>query len=107
MTYFLDTNIISYILNGNEKVKNRSACFKCCMTLINPEGEIAFTHTGICEGSIIKEQRGLNGFGYDPIFLVAGTDKTMAELSEDEKNNVSHRGKALKKVLEYLSNLHP
>ena len=86
-------------------VKNRSARFKCCMTLINPLGEIAFSYTGVCEGSIIDGQRGVNGFGYDPIFLLANSDKTMAELSEDEKNKVSHRGNALNAVLHYLQTL--
>ena len=83
-------------------VKNRSARFKCCMTLLIPEGEVAFSYTGVCEGSIVEHQRGVNGFGYDPIFLVEGADKTMAELSEDEKNEISHRGRALKEVIKYL-----
>ena len=94
---------IDRVLNEMKDVKNRSARFKCCMTLINPEGEVAFSYTGVCEGSIIDTQRGINGFGYDPIFLVEGTNTTMAELSDDEKNSISHRGKALNAVLEYLS----
>ena len=96
---------IDRVLNEMTGVKNRSACFKCCMTLLNPQGEVAFTYTGVCEGSIIEEQRGINGFGYDPIFLVEGIDRTMAELSEDEKNEISHRGKALKAVLNYIKNV--
>ena len=75
------------------------------MTLLNPQGEIAFSYTGICEGSIVETQRGINGFGYDPIFLVDGTDKTMAELSEDEKNEISHRGRALKALLRYINSI--
>lgn len=93
---------IDRVLKEMQGIENRSACFKCCMTLINPQGEVAFSYTGICEGSIIDSQRGVNGFGYDPIFLLEGSDKTMAELSEEEKNQVSHRGKALKAVTEYL-----
>lgn len=96
---------IDRVLNEMQGVKNRSACFKCCMTLINPQGEVAFSYTGICEGSIIEGQRGINGFGYDPIFLIEGSDRTMAELSEDEKNRISHRGKALNEVLKYLKNV--
>ena len=95
---------IDRVLREMSGVKNRSARFKCCMTLINPEGEVAFSYTGVCEGSIINEQRGINGFGYDPIFLLENSDKTMAELTDEEKNQVSHRGRALKKVLEYLKN---
>jgi XTP/dITP diphosphohydrolase len=93
---------IDRVLDEMQGVENRSARFKCCMTLLNPEGEVAFSYTGVCEGSIINGQRGINGFGYDPIFLLEGTDKTMAELSEEEKNEVSHRGKALRAVLSYI-----
>ena len=82
--------------------ENRSARFKCCMTLLNPEGEVAFSYTGICEGAIVESQRGINGFGYDPIFLLSNSDKTLAELSEDDKNLVSHRFKALIEVLNFL-----
>ena len=95
---------IDRVLNEMDGVEERSARFKCCMTLINPQGEVAFSYTGVCEGSIINEQRGINGFGYDPIFLLDDSDKTMAELSEDEKNKVSHRGKALEAVLSYILN---
>ena len=96
---------IDRVLKEMQGLKNRSARFKCCMTLINPEGEVAFSYTGVCEGSIIEAQKGANGFGYDPIFSVAGIDTTMAELSEDEKNKISHRGKALNAVLEYLKSV--
>ena len=73
------------------------------MTLINPKGEVEYKYQGICEGSIIEESRGGNGFGYDPIFLVKGDTRTMAELSEEEKNQISHRSVALRHVLEYIS----
>ena len=96
---------IDRVLEEMQGVENRSARFKCCMTLLNPEGEVAFSYIGVCEGSIIKGQRGINGFGYDPIFLLDGINKTMAELSEEEKNEVSHRGKALRSVLSYLKNV--
>ena len=93
---------IDKVLKEMQGVKNRSARFKCFMKLLNPECEVAFSYTGVCEGSIVEHQRGVNGFGYDPIFLVEGADKTMAELSEDEKNEISHRGRALKEVIKYL-----
>ena len=96
---------IDRVLSEMQGVEKRSARFKCCMTLINPDGEVAFSYTGICEGSIIDGQRGINGFGYDPIFLVQGSNRTMAELSEDEKNKISHRGKALNEVIKYLKNI--
>ena len=89
-------------LNG---VQNRKAHFICCMTLIAPDGSVALSCEGICAGSIIKEAKGTNGFGYDPIFLPEGYDKTIAELPEDEKNRISHRFKALEQVMEYLATL--
>ncbi|MCQ2753569.1 MAG: RdgB/HAM1 family non-canonical purine NTP pyrophosphatase [bacterium] len=94
---------IDRVLDELQGEETRTARFKCAMTLLSPNGDVAFSHTGICEGSIVEAQRGTNGFGYDPIFLLQNSTKTMAELSEDEKNNLSHRGKALKKVLEYLA----
>ena len=93
---------IQRVLKEMEGVKNRNAHFTCAMTLINPNGEIAFKTEGICEGTIIEESRGTNGFGYDPIFLVKGDKRTMAELSEDDKNRVSHRSVALRNVLDFL-----
>ena len=86
---------IERVLRELEGVKDRSARFVCAMTLINPAGEVAFACKGICEGSIIEEQRGTHGFGYDPIFLLKDSDRTMAELSDKEKNKVSHRAVAL------------
>ena len=95
-------NRINRVLGEMRGKENRNACFKCCMTLINPNGEIEFSYTGVCEGSIIEGQRGINGFGYDPIFLLKNSDKTMAELSDEEKNTISHRAVALNKIIEYL-----
>ncbi len=94
---------IERVLSEMKGIKNRQAHFSCCMTLINPQGEVEFSYTGKCEGSITDSPRGTNGFGYDPIFLVKGSDKTMAELNEEEKNQISHRSVALRKVLEYLT----
>ena len=96
---------IDRVLKELEGEKDRSAHFTCHMTLIAPNGKIALSCEGICEGSIVEKQRGTNGFGYDPIFLVKGDTRTMAELSEDEKNQVSHRSKALAQVIEYINSL--
>ena len=76
------------------------ARFRCVLALIDPfvrDGEPYFVE-GVCEGEITRTPRGSGGFGYDPLFLVKGTDKTMAELSEAEKNRVSHRGRAFEKL---------
>lgn len=87
------------VLNG---VENRSAKFVCAMTLVDGNGKILFQARGECHGEITREQFGVNGFGYDPIFLVEGKGLTMAEMSEDEKNEISHRGRALREVLKFL-----
>ncbi|HOZ37759.1 MAG TPA: RdgB/HAM1 family non-canonical purine NTP pyrophosphatase [Anaerolineaceae bacterium] len=68
--------------------------FHCEVVLLTRESEILTSH-GICTGEIIPEFRGENGFGYDPIFLVDGSNQTMAELDPDTKNRLSHRGKAV------------
>ena len=93
---------IERVLKEMDGIENRNAHFTCAMTLINPEGKIAFKYQGICEGSITNEPYGINGFGYDPIFRLKGRKETMAELSEEEKNKVSHRSVALNAVLDYL-----
>lgn len=95
---------IERVLKELDGVNNRKAHFICSMTLIDPDGEVAFSCEGVCEGQIIKEAKGTNGFGYDPIFMPDGYDKTIAELPEDEKNRISHRSKALGQILEYLYN---
>lgn len=83
---------------------NRKAKFVCSMSLVKPNGDIIFQTIGECHGHIATKQAGTNGFGYDPVFVPNGYNCTMAELSEDEKNKISHRGNALRKVLEYLKN---
>jgi len=90
------------LLSELEGVENRSAKFVCCMTLLDENGNLLCQTLGECRGAIIKEAKGFNGFGYDPIFKVDGTDRTMAEMSEEEKNTISHRANALKKVLDFL-----
>jgi XTP/dITP diphosphohydrolase len=71
-----------------------TARFQCAVAIAIPGQDLIQT-TGDCEGEIIKEERGMNGFGYDPIFLVQGTGKTMAELGMEEKNKISHRAIAI------------
>ena len=81
---------------------NRKAHFTCAMTLINPKGEVEFKYQGICKGKIIDKAAGMNGFGYDPIFMPEGYTQTIAELSEEEKNKISHRSIALREILKYI-----
>jgi len=70
------------------------AAFHCEVVLCDANELVLRSH-GICPGEIIPEFRGENGFGYDPIFLVEGTSQTMAELTDEQKNRISHRAKAL------------
>lgn len=75
-----------------------SAHFHCTVAIATPQGRIYFAQ-GICPGKIIPTERGENGFGYDPIFLIPEAGLTMAELSMDEKNQLSHRARAIKAAL--------
>jgi XTP/dITP diphosphohydrolase len=83
------------------------ARFHCTVALATPDGWVGFAE-GNCPGEIIATERGQNGFGYDPIFLVAGKGLTMAELDMAEKNKISHRARAIQAaiplILEKLSN---
>ena len=82
---------------------NRTAQFKTVITL-NLKGK-QYLFEGIASGEIISEKVGLGGFGYDPIFKPANYDETFAQLSLDIKNEISHRGKATKALLEFLQNI--
>lgn len=84
--------------------EQRTARFVCAIAAALPDGTIITTRDTI-EGRIGYEERGENGFGYDPIFYVPEYGCTSAELSPDQKNEISHRGKALKKMKEELLNL--
>ena len=85
-------------LTGKE---DRSARFKTVIALSLSTMERSFT--GICEGEIVKKQRGEKGFGYDPVFQPTGYDQTFAEITSEEKGKISHRGKALRQLIVYLS----
>ena len=85
------------LLKNLEGVKDRAARFTCCCALVDPSGEELVVH-GHCPGHIAEKQAGVEGFGYDPLFIPNGYDKSFAELSAEEKNAISHRGRALEKV---------
>jgi XTP/dITP diphosphohydrolase len=82
-------------------VKPWLANFHCTVVLATPAGETQFAE-GLCQGEIVSTERGEGGFGYDPIFQVAGLGKTMSELSLAEKNQISHRSRAVKALLPVL-----
>lgn len=83
-------------------VDNRKAVFKTVVVLAEPNGVVAYRE-GAVEGFITTSERGNNGFGYDAVFQVGGTDKTYAEMHDEAKNNCSHRGLALKAILPFLA----
>lgn len=92
--------LVSELEKFSEPHHARFVCFAVFYdgkSLHHAEGEV--------KGEIVKEQRGDNGFGYDPVFLVEGSDKTMAELDLETKNSISHRAKALNKLKEILRGL--
>ena len=96
-----DNDRISRVLRELEGKSDRSARFVCVIAIaIN--GEVIETFEGVMEGTIIDAPRGENGFGYDPIFVPAGETRTFAEMSQEEKNQISHRARALKKALDFI-----
>jgi XTP/dITP diphosphohydrolase len=80
------------------------AVFRCVVAVANPAGQL-FTAEGECQGQILPEARGLGGFGYDRLFQVDGTDLTLAEMSLEEKNRVSHRSRAIRALRATLEKL--
>ena len=96
-----DPERVALLLKNLGGEKNRSARFVSCIACVFPNGDV-LTARGECPGTITTVPRGDGGFGYDPVFELPGTGKTMSELTEEEKNAVSHRGRALKQFQEKL-----
>lgn len=82
--------------------EDRSARFVSSIAMALPTGEIAFSAEGICDGTIAHRPAGTGGFGYDPIFIPRGFDRTFGELPEEIKNEISHRARASKIIMRYL-----
>lgn len=95
-----DEDNMNLVLQKLSKETNRKANFKTVIALHLNGKQILFT--GIVDGTIVTEKRGTNGFGYDPIFVANGYSKTFAELSMEEKATISHRGKAVQQLIEFL-----
>lgn len=96
-----DGNNIQKLLENLENVANRNANFKTVICLIIQEKKWLFT--GIINGTITREPRGTNGFGYDPVFIPRNYNCTFAELSIQEKSAISHRGIAVSKMIDFLN----
>jgi XTP/dITP diphosphohydrolase len=96
---------IEKVLSAMQGIDNRNARFRTIIALIINRKPTLFE--GIVLGTIIHERRGTNGFGYDPIFQPSGLPRTFAELSMDEKNKISHRAIAIKKLVDYFEKQNP
>jgi XTP/dITP diphosphohydrolase len=86
-------------------IKDGRARFIAVVAIASPDGRIVNLSEGVCEGIITSVPRGTGGFGYDPLFIPDGHDQTFAELPENVKNSISHRGRALMKTNEFLKSL--
>ncbi len=101
-----DAQRIALLLENLENIPDgrRQARFRCAIALAPTGGPVGLFN-GECLGTITRTPRGDNGFGYDPVFLLDGTDRTMAELSRDEKGRISHRSRALRNALPALKSI--
>ena len=95
---------MNLVLSKMAKIKNRKARFRTLISLVIDGHEIQFE--GVVAGQILEEKRGITGFGYDPIFLPDESPLSFAEMSMSEKNRISHRGRAVQKLVEYLTQLN-
>ena len=89
----------AFLLNEMGDTDKRTARYVCAICCTMPDGHVIECR-GECEGEMLRAPRGNGGFGYDPIFRPLGYDRSMAELSPDEKNAISHRGKAMREFME-------
>ncbi len=93
---------IDKLLSNMKGLTNRTAHFKTVISILLNGKETQFI--GICEGIIINERKGSNGFGYDAVFVPNGSEKTFAQMDMEEKNEFSHRKKAMVKLIAFLHN---
>ncbi|NQZ75867.1 MAG: RdgB/HAM1 family non-canonical purine NTP pyrophosphatase [Ekhidna sp.] len=100
-----DENNMTLLLKNLDSEENRSAEFQTVITYID-DSRKEWQFKGTVKGQIIRERRGSNGFGYDPIFVPEGHNQTFAELSSEEKNKISHRSLAFRKFLKHLKSSH-
>jgi len=83
-------------LNG--RLRPWTARFRCVVALVDSQGKVDLAE-GVCDGEIVPQERGVNGFGYDPVFWIPGLGKTTAELDTIQKNQISHRARAVRAIL--------
>ena len=100
-----EANIVKVLENlAGVPEEKRTARFMCALAIAGPEMDTT-TVFGTCEGVILQEKRGTNGFGYDPVFFIPELGRAMAELTPEEKGAISHRGNAIRKLAQALPTL--
>ena len=99
-----DAERLSFLLGKMKDVpwEKRSARFRCAIALVLPDGNVRYTD-GTAEGIIALTPRGENGFGYDPVFYLPSRERTMAEITAEEKDRISHRGEAARRAHDMLA----
>ena len=98
-----DEERINYILSKLNGIEQRQAYFVANICLCSPKGKVLAKAEAKCCGNILFNKRGINGFGYDPIFEEESTKLTFAEMNQNNKGKISHRGKSVKKLVNFLS----
>ena len=101
-----DLDNIQLLLANMQGIANRACQFICALALVNAQGELLFTAQGECQGSLLNEPQGTNGFGYDPVFYSLDLNKSLATANASEKNSISHRARALQKLVKDLENYY-
>lgn len=101
-----DLDNIQLLLANMQGIANRACQFICALALVNAQGELLFTAQGECQGSLLTDPQGTNGFGYDPVFYSLDLNKSLATANASEKNSISHRARALQKLVKDLENYY-
>jgi XTP/dITP diphosphohydrolase len=100
-----DADRIARLLRELGDTLQRSAQFVCAIALARPDGVVVGQAEGFCPGEILYEMQGRGGFGYDPVFYVPGMGLTYAEMTKDQKREISHRGRAIAQIIPQLQKL--
>ncbi len=103
-SYVMNTLGCEGMIKLMDNIEDRKARFECVIGYMDEAGSV-MTFKGIVEGKIIHELLGSGGFGYDPIFIPKGYDRTFAQMSTDEKNKISHRGIAMEKLATHIGSI--
>lgn len=101
-----DADKIAKLLDELKKKDDRRAKFVCSMAISDKTGKIIYAADGICEGRIALNPSGTNGFGYDPIFIPDGFEKTFGDLPDEIKREISHRKRAIEKIIRFLGSFN-